>query len=83
MIHVNPAIPNTRKWRLDWTEYSALFCSDATITLEKCRLQTQARLKLLTTLRERRSLGTTMASSKGKERLTKQHFHNVSVYNRY
>ena len=65
-VHVNPGIPNTVKWRLDWT---GVFGIVLTIPLrEKC-LQTQARLKLLTTLSERPSLGTTMASSKAKERL--------------
>ena len=63
-LHVNPGIPNTEKWRLDWT---GVFGIVLTIPLrEKCRQQTQARMKLLTTLRERPSLGTTMASSKGK-----------------
>ena len=80
-LHVNPGILNTRKWLLDWT---GVFGIVLTMTLRDiCRLQTQARLKLLTTLRERPSLGTTMASSKVKESLTKQHFQNVFVYNRY
>ena len=66
-VHVNPGIPITGKCRLDWT---GVFGIVLTIQLrEKCCLQTQARLKLLTTLSERPSLGTTMASSKAKERL--------------
>jgi len=53
--------------------------SDNTIT-RKMSSANASSIKLLTPLRERPSLGTTMASSKAKERLTEQHFHNVSVY---
>ena len=47
-------------------------CSDNTIK-RKMSSANASSIKLLAT----------MASSKAKERLTKQHFHNVSVYNRY
>ena len=61
-------------------ELRGVFSIVLTIPLqEKYRLQTQARLKLLTTLREKPSLGNTMTSSKAKERLTKQHFHNLFI----